>query len=104
MRKKKEKKWAKKLKRHCHRTTCSDCTLYNGRCRITNYPAPAYWDVGNGTKETAYEQISLLYQEGKSPEEIALASGTRLKEVRRCLLDIRKARKAAGIRMIEEEK
>lgn len=105
MKKKKEKKWAKKLKKHCHRTLCSDCSLYGGDgCRIAGYPVPAYWNTGNGTEETAHEPVSLLHREGKSLEETARLLGLKPGEVQRCLLDIKKARKAAGIRMIEEEK
>lgn len=98
MRKKKEKKWAKKLKRHCHRTTCSDCTLYNGRCRITNYPAPAYWDVGKRKKRNIHIAANLIKEGRSTPEEISMALGVPAEEVKRCMEDIEKARRAAGIK------
>lgn len=101
MKKKKEKKWAKKLRKHCHRTPCSECFLYHDRCQISD-PVPAYWHIGKA-KATIHERVGVLYEEGKSPEEISLLTGTETEEVKRCLMDIRKSRKAAGIRMIEEE-
>lgn len=104
MAKKKEKKWAEKLKKHCHRTPCSGCALYSSQCRITNYPAPAYWDVGKKKKRNVHIAASLVNDGRSTPEEIAMALGVPIGEIRRCMEDIKKARKAAGIRMIEEEK
>lgn len=104
MRKKKEKKWAKKLKKHCHRTPCSECALYSDRCRISNYPTPAYWNIKKQSKGSIHESVSWLYQEGRNIDEIALTLRVSTNKVKRCLMDINKARMAAGIRMIEEEK